>query len=301
MRNINILGIFILLLAFSFSSCEEEARPYNGFSTGSVPDGPIRIGIANQVIKMVAEDDDGNTPDYTTQLYVKMFGPPATSDVTVNFTIDPDSEAQLGTHYTLSDTKFVIPAGLSSGSIDITLINSALELDHFTPFIYTLTDATGYEIDSDVNSTTVTLYKNCALDLELFNGNFESYNDMYGGPAVVKVELDESIPGGIIISGPIWYGNTDTVRLVINPENGVITGEDQIIMHDNAWGSYGRIWFEDINSGLVTNNCTPIFTFTTEPWLNDTGYWWGGYVVFELTATSKKYTGEIERHLPFKK
>lgn len=298
MRNINILGIFILLLAFSFSSCEEEARPYNGFTKGSVPDGTVRIGILNQTIKMVAEDDDGNTPNYTTQLYVKMFGPPASSDVTVNFTIDPASVAKLGTQYTLSDTKFVIPAGSASGSIDITLINQELELDSLTPFKYTLTDATGYEIDPVINTTTVNLYKNCALDITAFDGNFEMSGDVTG---VAKVENDPSVANGIIISGPIWYSTSDTLKLVINPDNGAVAGDDYFIYNGDAYGGLGRIRFEDINAGQVTNNCTPIFTFKATPTLPDSGYWWGGEFTFTFTRTSKKMTTEVNRSEPFTK
>lgn len=254
MRKNSILGIFVLLFVLIFTSCQEEDRPYKTFDAASVSKGVVRIGIQNQEIKMVAEDDEGNHPNYSTKIYVKMFGPPATADVTVNFTIDPNSEAKLGHQFTLSSDKFVIPAGSTSGSIDITLINDSLLLDHETPFTYTLTDAGDYGIDPLSNSTTVILYKNCALDLTKFNGQFlleESDPDWEPGP--VKVETDPDVNNGIIISGYIWYGDTDTLKVTINPNTGVITGEDYFIYNGNAWGSYGRIRFESI-SGAVINN-----------------------------------------------
>lgn len=151
MHNSKIISFLLLLLALFSSSCQEELRPYKSFDAKSKEKGKVRIGIANQNIDLIAIDDDGIARDYTSKLYVKMFGPPAQSDVHVNFVIDPISEAQLGVHFTLSDTKFEIPEGLSSASIDITIKNSALTLDHFTPFKYTLTGAEGYEIDSMAN------------------------------------------------------------------------------------------------------------------------------------------------------
>ena len=282
MKNINILEILIIFLAFLFSSCEEEARPYQNFDAQSIDKGTVRVGIQNQDIKTIAIDGDEIERDTTSKLYVKMFGPPATSDITVNFTIDPTSEAQLGTHFTLSDTKFVIPAGSSSGSIDITVINSALTLDYVTPFTYTLTDATGYEIDALANSTTVTLYKNCALGIGAFNGNFEMSGDVSG---VVKVETNPEVTSGIIISGPIWCSLTDTLKLIIDPDNGVVSGKDYLIYNGNDYEPYfWGVLFHDINSGIVNNNCKPVFEFTCTP-LHLGSWWWPGEYTFVLTKT----------------
>ena len=290
MRKNSILGIFLLLFVVIFSSCEEEERPYKTFDGSSLSKGVVRIGLMDQEIKMVAEDDEGNHPNYTTKLYVKMFGPPPTTDVSVSFTIDPDSEAKLGHQFTLSSDKFVIKAGKSDASIDITLINDSLQLDHETPFTYTITDAGDYGIDPLAKSTTVILYKNCALDLSKFNGQFlleESDPDWV--PGLVKVETDPDVKNGIIISGYIWYGNTDTLKITINPNTGIISGEDYFIFNGNAWDAYGRIRFEDI-SGSVINNCTPVFTFEATPTLPDSGYWWGGAFTFTLTRQDEGTT-----------
>jgi len=288
MKKINIIGILLLSFVIIFSSCEEETRPYSNLEGKTLSNGVVRIGFLNQTIKMVAEADDGSKPDYTTQMYVTLFGPPATSDITVNFEIDTaTSTAKLGTHFTLSANQFVIKKGTNSGSIDITLINSALELDSLTPFNYHLTSAGDYKIDSLAKKTTVYLYKNCALDLDKFNGDFDLSID--GSlSSTVKVETDPDATNGIIISGPIWYSTSDTLKLAINPDDGTVTGEDYFIYNGNAYGSYGRIRFEDINGGMVTNNCTPDFEFKATPTLPDSGFWWGGEFTFSLTKVGKK-------------
>lgn len=285
MRKNSILGMVLLLFVVILSSCEEEERPYKVFDANSVSKGVVRIGISNQEIKMVAEDDEGNHPNYTTKLYVKMFGPPAEADVTVSFTIDPASEAKLGHQFTLSSDKFLIPKGSTSGSIEITLINDSLLLDHETPFTYTLTDAGDYGIDPMAKSTTVILYKNCALDISKFSGQFAL--DIDGDDAgQVKIEADPDVNNGILITGPIWYSNSDSLKLTINPNNGIVSGEDYFIYNGNAYDKYGRIRFEGI-SGSVTNNCTPVFTFVATPTLPDTGLWWGSSFTFTFTRLSE--------------
>lgn len=288
MRKNSILGIFLLLFVVIFSSCEEEERPYKTFDASSLSKGVVRIGLMNQEIKMVAEDDEGNHPNYTTKLYVKMFGPPPLTDVTVSFTIDPESEAKLGHQFTLSSDKFVIKAGSSNASIDITLVNDSLQLDHETPFTYTITDAGDYGIDPLAKSTTVILYKNCALDLSKFNGQFILNIDGEDGDPV-KVETDPDVNNGILITGPIWYSNSDSLKVTINPNNGIISGENYFIYNGNAWDAYGRIMFEDI-SGKVINNCTPVFMFEATPTLPDSGYWWGGAFTFTLTRITESAT-----------
>jgi hypothetical protein len=285
MRKYNILGIVLLLFVVMLSSCEEEERPYKVFDAASVSKGVVRIGISNQEIKMVAEDDEGNHPNYTTKLYVKMFGPPATTEVTVNFTIDPNSEAKLGHQFTLSSDKFVIPAGSTSGSIEITLLNDSLVLDHETPFTYTLTNAGDYGIDPLAKSTTVILYKNCALDLSKFDGQFMLNVDGDDWDPV-KVESDPDVNNGILITGPLWYSNNDSLKLTINPNSGIVSGENYFIYNGNAYDKYGRIMFENI-SGAVTNNCIPVFTFVATPTLPDTGLWWGSAFTFTLTRITE--------------
>jgi hypothetical protein len=107
----------------------------------------------------------------------------------------------------------------------------------------------------------------------------------------------------INIAGNIWYDADDNMNFIVNSDGTIVPdpdfltdGIDDMWINEitNAYGSYGRIMGEDINSGIATNNCVPEFEFVCTPTLPDTGYWWGGAYTFRFVLAGPKVILETD-------
>ncbi len=74
--------------------------------------------------------------------------------------------------------------------------------------------------------------------------------------------------------------NLKSYQLFHYKDPAVDPDEQEIVFFGNAFGAYGRIWFEDFTEPLL-ETCQEYLQFTVTPTLNDVGFWWG---------TSVKYT-----------
>ena len=287
----------VLFAVLFFASCEKDSisdianRPYATLE-GSTVDGAVtrvRFESTDKLVSMPALDENGVPQDYSTTLSASLFGAPLTSDVTVDFEIVDTTGAKLGQEFTLSATQFVIPAGELSGSIDINVSNAEMPLDSVAPFLLKLTAASAGVIDTFFNVNQVRLYKNCLLDYTKFAGNYTNFIDgAENAASIVELFDDADYSQGLLIMQNFWYDDQDSMRLELKDDGTIVSPlGNQFINNQNAYGAYGRIMFEDIEGGLVTNNCTPIFVFTATPTLPDSGYWWGGPYDFMFIKDSK--------------
>lgn len=125
----------------------------------------------------------------------------------------------------------------------------------------------------------------CELEIEQFEGDYSLYiDDNYEQD--IEIKLDPDNPDGIIIYD-IWTTmgtSEDSLFLSVNQTSSAIeiTGFNQFIGIYSFDPSLGRVMFEDINNGLVTNTCNVIFEFIATPTLPESGYWWGGEFHFRL-------------------
>lgn len=287
----------VLFAVLFFTSCDKYGlndianRPYSELE-GSTVDGSVtrvRFESTDKLISMPALDENGVPQDYTTTLSANLFGAPLSTDVTVDFEIVDTAGAKLGREFSLSATQFLIPAGELSGSIDINVTNAEMPLDSVAPFLLKLTAASGAEIDTFFNVNQVRLYKNCLLDYTNFAGNYSNFIDgALNNNSIIELFDDDTYSQGLLIMQNFWYDSQDSLRLQLQDDGTLVSPVgNQFINNQNAYGAYGRIMFEDINGGLVTNNCTPIFTFNATPTLPDSGYWWGGEFNFIFSRDSK--------------
>jgi len=287
----------VLFAVIFFGSCEKYGlqdianRPYKTLE-GSTVDGSttrVRFESTDKLISMPALDENGVPQDYSTTLSVNLFGAPLSGDVTVDFEIVDTTGAKLGQEFTLSATQFTIPAGELSGSITIDVSNAEMPLDSVAPFLLKLTAASAGEIDTFFNVNQIRLYKNCLLDYTKFAGNYSNFVDgAANASSIIELFNNDDFAQGLLIMQNFWYDVQDSLRLELKDDGTIVSPiGNQFINNQNAYGAYGRIMFEDINGGLVTNNCTPIFVFNATPTLPDTGYWWGGEFGFMFVKDSK--------------
>jgi len=130
-------------------------------------------------------------------------------------------------------------------------------------------------------SLSVNYVVDCPFDRGIFPG---TYFNPTGGFTTTTVEVDPDVTNGLIIHG-LWWDMDDETHLVLH-DDGSITGDDQLIADVDAFG-FGPVWARGITGGLVTNNCTPVFTFTASMDLPEGGMTWG-VQVFVLTRTGDK-------------
>lgn len=302
--------IFTLLLSaiIMFSACEEDERLYD---EADIHDTSIATSVQiSNIAELWAFSLDpefvGTGYTYTKSLNVRVLGAVPTTDVNVAFSIidtlfiDNDTiinTAVEGKHYTISNSSVItIPAGSNIGTATLTIYPDSVVLGTDETICWEITggDLTLTELGL---ASTFTMFRNCPLDLNLFNGTFEMDNE--GDIWTSTVKQDPVVPGRIWVY-EVWTGS-DSCYLDIDAE-GVITAEDQFTMQDDFYG-YGRVMFEDI-SGIVTDNCTPVFEFDATPTLPESGAWWGGEFNFKLTKISDKTDrdeGNIpDRGIPFK-
>jgi len=125
MKNVTLSLLFLFIL---FSACKKNSlsdianRPYSQFENSTVEGAvtKVRFEDTDILINFILEND--TLPDFfTTTLSVNLFGAPLNHDVIIDYEIIDTMGIKLNREFTLSDTKFIIPAGSLTGSIDITI------------------------------------------------------------------------------------------------------------------------------------------------------------------------------------
>lgn len=297
-----ITSIFLGTL-FLFSSCEEDERTYKSVGDDMVygTDNKIVFSKTSESIEILDVTDD-NEPygDIQVPIYIKVLGQAPTSDLTVNFNIIEDSTTAVeGTHFSLSDDKFVIPANSTSGELVITVHNDNMPMADTAVIgeVFNLElELLGDNLYSDYTTMSIEMYKkrNCILLMEQFDGTFEV--DVDGDVRDVTIENDPNVENGIIIYD-IWVGG-DQIKFTIDFEMlALIPEAETVTVYDGDFGGYGRIDFEDINGGKVTDKCFTFFEFKATPTLPETGYWWGGEFTFKFSP-KKGNKASAERMYP---
>ena len=285
-RNIKLLLSLLFVAVIMFTACEEDERVYkdtdiNNSSLATV----AQISNIDELWAFSLDPElVGTGYTYTKYLSVKVLGAVPTTDANITFSIKASSTAVEGTHYILSNSSVItIPAGSNTGFVTVTIYPDEVGLGTAETIDW---EITGGDLTlSDLGLTSsFSMFRNCPLDLNLFNGTFETYQDGYLWNTTVIQDPENA--RGIILYYCFWYGGIDSVKLTVDTD-GIISAENQFINQDDHYGGLGRVMYEDI-FGEVTNTCVPIFEYTTTPTLPDSGYWWGGPYLFILTKTSSK-------------
>jgi len=298
MKNVTLSLLFLFIL---FSACKKNSlsdianRPYSQFENSTVEGAvtKVRFEDTDILINFILEND--TFPDFfTTTLSVNIFGAPLNHDVIVNYEIIDTMGIKLNREFTLSDTKFIIPAGFLTGSIDITISNTEMPVDSLTPFILKLTNVQGAELDTFYKENTVKLYKNCLLDYESFEGiynvsvyNLDDGSNWEAGPSKIELFSDSDFPMGLLITGYFIWNENDTLRLNLEPDDTIIspyrfqTVNYQLPDNPDKGVFFGYFWDEKI-----INNCIPIFTFSTQLTFEGIYCYWDLKYTFEKISNS---------------
>ena len=279
MKNVTLSLLFLFIL---FSACKKNSlsdianRPYSQFENSTVEGAvtKVRFEDTDILINFILEND--TLPDFfTTTLSVNIFGAPLNHDVIVNYEIIDTMGIKLNREFTLSDTKFIIPAGSLTGSIDITISNPEMPVDSLAPFLLKLTNVQGAELDTFYKENTVKLYKNCLLDYESFEGiynvsiyDLQDGNNWEAGPSKIEVFSDSDFPMGLLITGYFLWNENDTLRLNLETDGTLSSPfQEQIINIQAPYQPGYHIYFYNFRNMNVTNNCIPDFTFSVTIWL----------------------------------
>ena len=106
----------------------------------------------------------------------------STTDRTVNISVTSPTGAQLGTHYTLSKTSAVIPAGKSLDSIEVRAVFAQYQAGRKDTLVFTINE--GGVTRSDYNPTFKLLMRGPCFEgdvnLNLFLGAYTRTNETFG-------------------------------------------------------------------------------------------------------------------------
>lgn len=284
----NLTLIFLLLLTL-FSACKKnslsdiENRPYSQFENSTVEGAVTKVRFADRDTLIDFIPDNDTIPvSYTTTLSVNLFGAPLNHDVIVDYEIVDTFGVKLNREFTLSDTKFIIPAGSLTGSIDITISNSEMPGDSLSPFLLKLKNVQGSKLDTFYKTNTVKLYKTCLLDYENFAGIYNlffkdldmGYPQTYEGYIKIELFTDNNFPNGLLLTGNLGVNENDTFRINLEPDGTLsVPFGSQIINYLEPDDPDSWVKFIDFRSNYV-ENCKPTLIFIITPWVN--GSWLTG-------------------------
>lgn len=128
--------IFALALVFGLSSCfdEDADRVFEG----------AFLEFAEVALDRTPDDFASNVNDgagaLTTE--VNLVGAHRSSDLTVTYTVDPESTAVAGTHYTTSGT-LSIPANSSFGTCEVSILDASIPTGESVTLILVLQESGG--------------------------------------------------------------------------------------------------------------------------------------------------------------
>jgi hypothetical protein len=136
----NILKILFVFMATGalFFSCENEATNFDALT--KAPDANASYYL--QFIDAAQSFETGVTVDgdlieIQSTISVVLMGLPQAQDITVNLTVDPATTIA-SDMYTLSASSITIPAGQTSGSVDLTTVAAKMPVGQTLDFVLTM-------------------------------------------------------------------------------------------------------------------------------------------------------------------
>lgn len=182
-----------------------------------------------------AIDPDGNPTNIVTTVGVTLLGAPQASDVTVQLMEDPSSTLS-SDMYTLSSSAITIPAGKTSGSVDVIALADKMPEDETLTLVMNM-DAGGAEAASASQlSYDMLRIKFCPLldmnDLVGAWSGFDSWN--YATQVVTALDGEKFMIDGLGVGWMTdWWGEVvitqDALEVTMNPD-GTLVIEEQPYM-----------------------------------------------------------------------
>lgn len=214
--------------------------------------------------------------DISTIVGVKVLGPPPSSDITVNLSLDGESTVT-SNMYQLEGTSITIPAGGTSGSVPITFLADEMPEDEVLHFKLNM-ELSGGEKAPTAGQLDYSVYRVpwCVLeDLNDIAGAWEGTDDGgYAERAVTAVDGDNVTISGV---GEGWlanfWGEPTTARtpaiITFNPDGTLVIDEQPYVT--TVWD--GAPYDYSILGTGTWNLCRKIMTITYDMHNTTDGYY----------------------------
>ena len=243
---------FITIVSGIFAACEKS-----GITTP-----PTLSHFANQSTAGYFIQNDPNS------IYNLTVGVTTVSNVdrTINFTVTSPTGAAVGSQYTLVSNSVVIPAGQSTGTIQVKGIFAGYPGSRIDTLVFTLNPG-GVEPAPFNNVFKLVLQKYCTVTLASFAGTYNNSFDLqtgspnYGPYATVfHTPVSTGATTGTIMISNFWdVGSNITVNLNwTNPANFTTTIPQQFLYTDPT---YGAATIRPVGTGTFSS-CDKSFTFS---------------------------------------
>ena len=274
MKNIFKYILIFVMGGLVVSSCENIETNFDKMTNDYDKNSPTYyIQFLNATGSFVtAIDDNGQPIDISTIVGVALLGPPQSSDVVINLQVDPSSTLT-SDMYSLESTSITIPAGGTSGSVDLTVFANEMPQEENLSLVINM-DAGGAEASSAYQlNYSLFRIKFCPWPVDDMVGNYtgSDYNGYAASGSsglsfsVAKMDDTHITVSGIgqhlysVVWGEVVTGG-DAVVFQVNP-NGTLTFENQpLCTTDNVWD-----YFMGPSSETAEwDGCTMTFTI---PWI----------------------------------
>ena len=260
MKNIIKYILLLVLGTLVLSSCDEDlvdnyAAMTNDYDKNNAT---YYIQYLNASQSFQTEiDSDGLPTDIETTIGVALQGAPQASDVTVTLVVAPENTIPADA-YQLSANSITIPAGSTSGSVNLTVLADQMTEDETVNLILNM-DAGGAEAAtaSQLNYALKRI-KFCPLeDLEDLAGNWGGFDD-WGYPTEVTTRVEDGVflATGFTVGwmtdywGEVILDQTELV-VTMNP-NGTLEIAEQYYMH-TSWNGAEQPDYSISGTGLWDN------------------------------------------------
>jgi len=257
----NILKILFVFMATGalFFSCENEATNFDALV--KAPDANASYYL--QFIDAAQSFETGVTVDgdlieIQTTISVVLMGSPQAQDITVNLVVDPASTIA-SDMYTLSATSITIPAGKTSGSVDLTTIATNMPAGQQMELIVNM-DAGEHNSPNPVGTKIDYMLKRIEF-CPLVNGVADLVGSWSGEDAFYPSIITTAVDGNdLAVSGmgvgliTDWWGETVTAGGTITMTvyaNGIVDIPRQYLFTTDYLGSPSD--YEIIGAGKWTN------------------------------------------------
>tara|TARA_R110002073_G_scaffold336208_1_gene530908 strand:+ start:40969 stop:41871 length:903 start_codon:yes stop_codon:yes gene_type:complete len=268
----NILKHFTLIFAACLVtiSCDYDEDNFALLSDPVDPNATyyIQFKDASKSLQTAVDPSDGSNIDISTTVTVGLLGMPRSQDIQVNVAVDPSSTIE-PSMYTLSSTSITIPAGSTSGSVDLVTNSDLMPEGEVLELVL--------NVDAGANTATagtklvyeLERIKFCLMTLEDYVGTWTG-TDSWG----YSTQVETTLVGGELYMNGIgfgwfqdWWGEviiTNTpVKVNLNLYGAFeIDQSDQIAPYlTSTYLGAPQTPYYIFGSGKITNTCDQVLEF----------------------------------------
>ncbi len=257
--------LIVLFAVLFFTSCEKDSlsdianRPYNKIDDAGVGADASTLSLTNPDMTVVVS---AATETTTFEISVALWGPVASSDITIPFQLD--STTLDPTTYTVNGTEIVIPAGSNRGVLTIDLKSDPMFPGTIYKMYYTLGQPSAGSLNELASKGVISAYNPGFLGPWV--GTYTVAAASYGDPGnwdeewTVTTSLAPSDPLHSILMYGVAGGGPDPLLATIDVDALTITIQSgQNVGDSYGYGDIGIYWgYYDADTDTWTINTDDI-------------------------------------------